>query len=65
MEDRVTPAIALAIDALPVTVTEGTEVVVTATTDAGAPTFAWAVTKDGAAFASGSTASFAFTPDDN
>lgn len=37
----------------------------TVDTPVGTPTYAWTVTKDGESFASGSDASFSFTPDDN
>ena len=32
---------------------------------AGSDSYAWTVTKNGAAFASGNESAFAFTPDDN
>lgn len=50
-------------------ITEGTAVTLgQTTTDAGAVdthTYAWSVTKNGSAFASGSGTGFSFTPDDN
>ncbi len=53
----------------PATVAEGTAVNLTATaTDPGtldSVTFAWAVTKNGAAYVTGSGAAFSFTPNDN
>jgi PKD repeat protein len=53
----------------PATAAEGTVVSLTGSaTDAGANdtrTFAWSVTKDGAAYTTGSGATFTFTPDDD
>ncbi|MDX6364853.1 MAG: large repetitive protein, partial [Streptomyces sp.] len=59
-----TPAIAGA----PATSAEGSQITTTATsTDPGPDTvsYAWAVAKDGASFASGTGDSFSYTPDDN
>ena len=64
-EDRVTPAITVGIDALPPVVEEGESITVSATTDAGTPTFVWSVTKDGADFATSTETDFIFTPDDD
>ncbi|HEY1378032.1 MAG TPA: PKD domain-containing protein, partial [Gemmataceae bacterium] len=58
-----------AVGGTPATGPEGTAVALIASvSDPGAAdthTFAWAVTKNGAAFASGGGAAFGFTPDDN
>jgi len=64
MEDRITPTITIGLD-LPATSLEGDAIAVTATTNAGTPSFTWTVTKDGADFASGDTSTVSFTPDDN
>ena len=57
------------IDGEPVDGPEGTEIPLTCTVDdpgtADTFTYAWAVTKDGNPFGTGTAAGFAFTPDDN
>ena len=64
-EDRVTPAITLSIDPLPADLDEGAAITLTATTDAGTPTFDWTVTKDGTELATSTDPSFTFTPEDD
>jgi RTX calcium-binding nonapeptide repeat (4 copies)/PKD domain len=68
MECRLTPALAASIDLPATTGPEGTAVMVTATlTDATTPSYEWTATKAGSStpFATGTDASFTFTPDDN
>jgi Ca2+-binding RTX toxin-like protein len=64
-EDRVTPAIALSINPLPAQVDEGTAITLAATTDAGSPSFAWTVTRDGTEVTTSSDPGFTFTPEDD
>jgi Ca2+-binding RTX toxin-like protein len=67
LEDRVTPVTNAVIDSVPLTGPEGAAVALTSTTDATTPTYLWMVVKDGGStpFASGTNATFSFTPDDN
>jgi PKD repeat protein len=68
LESRVTPAVAVTIIADTLTVPEGSPAALTSSvTEATAATYDWTVTKDGGAtpFATGTTADFSFTPDDN
>lgn len=68
LESRLTPAFAATIGVASTTVAEGSDVALTSTvTDATTPTYQWTVVKEGVAgdFATGTTANFDFTPDDN
>ena len=69
LEDRLVPATSVTASVVdpPTTFFEGVAVNLTNTVQGavGALTYDWTVTKDGAAFASGATADFSFTPDDN
>src|SRR5262249_34871403 len=62
----------VAINGAPASSPEGTAISLTSTVSDPSPvdtaagfTYAWSVTKNGSAYASGSGASFSFTPDDN
>src|SRR5262249_20257909 len=69
LEDRVLLSHTAAIGPQPLTLTgqEGTSVALTAVTNATSPTYQWTVVKNGGTtpFATGTTANFTFTPDDN
>lgn len=68
LENRLAPSHTVAIDPVPLTGPEGTEIVLTSTvTGAATPTYEWVVIKDGngTPFAAGSDAGFSFTPNDN
>jgi len=69
LEDRLVLSHTAAIGPSPLTLTgqEGKPVALTAVTNAVAPTYQWSVVKNGGntAYATGTTANFTFTPDDN
>ncbi len=69
LEDRLVPATSIGVSVVnpPPTFLEGAAVNLTSTVadPVGTVTYAWTVTKDGNNFATGSTADFTFTPDDN
>src|SRR5262245_34258814 len=69
LEDRLTPSHTVAIVDAPAVSAEGTAIALTSSVvGATTPTYAWSVTKDGAAFDTGTpttNADFSFTPDDN
>lgn len=71
LEDRVTPTHTVAVSVVnpPAQFFEGSAIALTSTVNgATSPTYAWSVTKDGAAFETSTpttNADFSFTPDDN
>ena len=66
LEGRDNPSHTVAIAAPSLTGPEGSPVALTATVDgATSPTYQWTVTRDGTEVATGTTADFTFTPNDN